>query len=436
MSIKINILTDFDGKAIQRARKEFDQLEGAGAKAGFVLKKAMLPATAAVGALGAELFDAAKGAIADEAASAELARSLKQTTGATDAVIESTENWITQQGKLLGIADDELRPVLSKLARATGDVTRAQELATQAMDIAAATGKPLSSVTDALTKALGGNMTALGRLAPEFREMVKEGAPFEDIMAEIAKTMGGAATTAANTAEGQFKRLGIALSETKESIGAALLPAIKAVLPVLQKFAQWAQDNPNTFLIIAGALGAIALSIMAINLAMSLNPISLIVIGVIALIAALAIAYKKFEGFRNIVDAVFGGIKWWINNVTIPSFRLMLDVVKTIFNGIAKLWNNTFGKLSFKVPSWVPGLGGNGFDIPDIPMLAAGGIVTGPTLAMIGEAGPEAVIPLDRMGSMGGGNVTINVNGGDPNAVVDALRRYMQLNGSVPIRVS
>jgi hypothetical protein len=436
VAINIPIITDFDGKGIQRARKEFDQLEGAGAKAGFVLKKAMLPATAAIGALGVALFDAAKGAIADEAASAELARSLKQTTGATDAVIESTENWITQQGKLLGIADDELRPVLSKLARATGDVTSAQELATQAMDIAAATGKPLSVVTDSLTRALGGNMTALGKLAPEFREMVKEGAPFEDIMAEIAETMGGAATTAANTAEGQFKRLGLALSETKESIGAALLPAIEAVLPVLQKFAQWAQDNPNTFLIIAGALGAIALSIMAINVAMALNPISLIVIGVIALIAALAIAYKKFEGFRNIVDAVFGGIKWWINNVTIPSFRLMLDVVKTIFNGIAKLWNNTFGKLSFKVPSWVPGIGGNGFDIPDIPMLAAGGIVTGPTLAMIGEAGPEAVIPLDRMGSMGGNNVTINVQGADPNAVVDALRTYMFRNGSVPIRVS
>jgi hypothetical protein len=114
----------------------------------------------------------------------------------------------------------------------------------------------------------------------------------------------------------------------------------------------------------------------------------------------------------------------------------MLDVVKTIFNGIAKLWNNTFGKLSFKVPSWVPGIGGNGFDIPDIPMLAAGGIVTGPTLAMIGEAGPEAVIPLDRMGSMGGNNVTINVQGADPNAVVDALRTYMFRNGSVPIRVS
>jgi hypothetical protein len=70
-------------------------------------------------------------------------------------------------------------------------------------------------------------------------------------------------------------------------------------------------------------------------------------------------------------------------------------------------------------------------------MLAEGGIVTGPTLAMIGEAGPEAVIPLSgrNMPNMGN-NITINVNGGDPNAVVSALRAYMRTNGSVPIRVS
>jgi hypothetical protein len=74
------------------------------------------------------------------------------------------------------------------------------------------------------------------------------------------------------------------------------------------------------------------------------------------------------------------------------------------------------------------------FVMSQVPALANGGVVTGPTLALIGEAGPEAVVPLDRAGAMG--NVTINVNGGDPNAVVDALRTYMRQNGSVPIRVS
>jgi hypothetical protein len=68
--------------------------------------------------------------------------------------------------------------------------------------------------------------------------------------------------------------------------------------------------------------------------------------------------------------------------------------------------------------------------------MAAGGIVNKATLALIGEKGPEAVIPLDRLGAMGNTNVTIHVNGGDPNTVVDALRRYMRANGSVPITVS
>jgi len=72
-------------------------------------------------------------------------------------------------------------------------------------------------------------------------------------------------------------------------------------------------------------------------------------------------------------------------------------------------------------------------------LMADGGVVTRATTITAGEAGPEAIIPLDRMkdfGLGGGGNVTIHVNGGDPNAVVQALRTYMRQNGSVPIKIS
>jgi hypothetical protein len=415
-------------------------LEGAGKKAQFAIKKAAVPAAAALAGLAVVLGDAVKGAIDDAAAQDLLANSLKKTTGANDDQIASVEDWITEQGKLLGFSDDKLRPAFGRLAKATGSVTEAQNLAKQAMDIATATGKPLETVVGALEKAYGGNLTALQKLAPEYRQMIEDGASFEDVMYALAQTTGGAAAEAAETTAGKFARLKLGFDETKESIGAALLPAVEKLLPYLQKFASWAQDNPQTFMIIAGALAAIAASIVAINIAMALNPIGLIVIGVGLLIAGLAIAYTKFEGFRKIVDGVFGAIKWWITNVVIPQFNLMLTVFKTIFNGIASVWNNTIGKFSFTVPSWVPGIGGKGFSMPDIPMLAAGGIVTGPTLAMIGEGrGPEAVIPLDRMGEfgMGGGTtVNINVNGGDPQSVVNALRTYMRQNGSVPIRVS
>jgi hypothetical protein len=440
MALAIPIISTFDGGGVSKAISEFRNLEGAGKKAQFAIKKAAVPAAAALAGLAVVLGDAVKGAIDDAAAQDLLANSLQKTTGANDDQIASVEDWITAQGQLLGISDDQLRPTLNRLARATGSVTTAQELATQAMDIAAATGKPLETVVGALEKAYGGNLAALGKRAPEYRQMIKDGSTFEDVMFALAQTTGGAAADAAETTAGKFARLKLGFDETKESIGAALLPAVEKLLPYLEKFATWAQDNPETFMIIAGALAAIAASIVAINIAMALNPIGLITIGVIALIAGLAIAYTKFEGFRKVVDNVFGAIKWYVNNVTIPAVNLLVDVFKKAFNGIATIWNNTIGKFSFKVPSWVPGIGGKGFEMPNIPMLANGGIVTGPTLAMIGEGrGPEAVIPLDRMGEfgMGGGTtVNINVNGGDPQSVVNALRTYMRQNGSVPIRVS
>jgi hypothetical protein len=437
--LSIPIVTSFVDDGIRGAIKEFKQLETTGQKAQFALKKAAVPAAAAMAGLGAALFDATKGAMEDAAAQDLLANNLRKATGATDAQIAANEDWISTQGKLLGITDDELRPVLAKLAKATGSVTTAQQFANQAMDIAAATGKPLATVTDAVAKAYGGNMTALAKLAPEYRTMIKDGADFETVMSLIADTTGGAATEAANTAQGQFKRLGVSLAETKESIGAALLPAIEAVLPYLTKFGDWAAKHPGIILAVGAAIAVIAASIMAVNLAMALNPFSAIIIGVVAVGAAVVLAYKKFEGFRNVVDAVFSGIKVGFDFV-VSYFKTLLTIYKGIFNGIASLWNNSIGKLSFKFPSFVPGFGGKGFDVPNIPMLAQGGIVTSPTLALIGEgAGPEAVIPLDRMGEFGmggGGGVTINVQGGDPQAVVDALTRWYRQNGPLPVKVA
>lgn len=460
MAVNIPIISEFDGTGIKKAIAQFKDLETNGQKAQFAIKKAAVPAGIAIAGLGVALFDAAKGAMEDDAAQQLLAATIQKTTGATDAQIKANEDWISTQGKLLGVTDDELRPVMGRLVKATGSVTKAQELATQAMDIAASTGKPLATVTGALEKAYGGNLGALAKLAPEYRQMIKDGATFEEVMGAIGKTTGGAATTAAESAQGQFKRLGVALAETKESIGAALLPAIEAVLPFLSAMAKWAQDNSTVFVIIAGVIGAIAAAVVianaamtawgvatkvftgiqtAFNIVMAANPVVLLALAIAALVVGLVIAYKKFDAFREIVDTVFSAIKTGIKggmDAITGYLTFVMGVYKGIFNAIGSLWNSTIGKLSFTVPSWVPGLGGKGFDVPDIPMLANGGIVNSATLAIIGEKGPEAVVPLSKMGDMGGGtNVTIHVNGGDPNAVVAALRTYMRQNGSIPIRV-
>jgi len=150
---------------------------------------------------------------------------------------------------------------------------------------------------------------------------------------------------------------------------------------------------------------------------------------------AIAFVVKFKDDIMGVFSLIYSGIK--------ATMGFVADVItapfKAAFRAVAGLWNNTIGKLSFSVPSWVPGIGGKGFDVPDIPMLAEGGIVTSPTLAMIGEGGgPEAVIPLSKLGSMGfggGANITVNVNGGDPNQIVAALRRYISTNGTLPLAV-
>jgi hypothetical protein len=465
MAISVPIVSEWNPQGLDRAVADFKKLEGAGAKANFVIKKAALPAAAAVGALGVALTGATKAAMEDQAAQAELARTLSISASATDAQIAANEQLISKMSLASGIADDALRPALASLARGTKDLGTAQDALSLAMDISTATGTDLTTVSDALAKAYQGNMKGLRSLSPEMATLIKEGADLNTVMDVLGGTFGGATATAAGTAEGQMKRFGIAISEAKENIGAALIPVVEKALPLLTAMGSWAQDNTTTFLVIAGVIGGIAVAILAANAAIKIytlytqistaaqwlwnaaltaNPLGLIVVGIAAVIAIIAILYTKFEGVRKIVDNVFGFLKDVVMgsiDIITTYVQTVLGVYKTIFNTIAKLWNNTIGKLSFEFPSWVPGLGGKGFSVPNIPMLAEGGIVNSPTLAMIGERGPEAVIPLNRAGAMGG-NYTINVNGGLASSaeigqsVVNAIRAFNRSNGPANIQVA
>ena len=455
MGLSIPIVAEYDGKAVDKAIKQFQQLEGAGAKTSFALKKAALPAAAAIAGIGVALFGATKAAMDDQAEQVQLALALANVTGATDDQIAATEDMISKMSLASGVADSDLRPAFAALVRGTKDIATATDALALAQDISAGSGKDLATVSDALAKAYGGNMKGLQALSPEIKAMIKDGASLDEVIAVLGGSFGGASEAAANTASGGMKRLGIAIAETKESIGAALIPIVEAALPVLIKFGGWAQENTKTLLIIAGVIGGVAAAILVFNtavgiatlvntvFALSLTAAQLAMVGFATLgiglvIAALVALYFKFDVVRKVVDTVIDGIvtgtKFAFDTLK-NYFTAVLGIYKGIFNGIASLWNNTIGKLSFTFPSWIPVLGGKGFDVPDIPYLADGGIVTQPTLAMIGERGAEAVIPLTGRNAGGGmGNtININVNGGDPNQIVLALQRYVRSNGPVPI---
>jgi len=307
-------------------------------------------------------------------------------------------------------------------------------------------------------------MKGLKALDASLIPMIKDGASFDEVMSSLAYTTGGAATDAANTAAGQMKNLSIQLGEAKESIGAALLPVVAAIIPYFVDFASWLQENTKLVLIIAGVIGGLATVILTLNFAMkawtaiqtivngltlawnallAANPITIVILAIVAFIAILTALYFKFDGVRKVVDTVFQAIKTGVSaslDFLGDYVQGVLNIYKNIFNTIARLWNNTIGKLSFEFPSWVPGLGGKGFSVPKIPMLAEGGIVRSATLAVVGEAGPEAVVPLDR--GSGFGNVTVNVTGGLATsaeigqAVINAIRAYNRTGGPANIQVA
>lgn len=267
MAINIPIISSLDGTGFAKAITQLKKLETNSERAGFIAGKAFLPAVAALGALTAAAGYSIKAAVEDSAAQAQLAKTLQNVVGATDAQITATEKTISAMQMATGVADDQLRPAYASLVLGTQDLTTANTALQLAMDISAGTGNDLAGVSDALAKAYGGNYKALKQLSPEIYGMIKDGASLDEVMAALSKTFGGSAAVAANTAEGKFKRLNVALSEVAESIGLALLPFVEAVLPYLITFGNWAQDHVGTLLAVGTAIAAIATALIGFKAA-------------------------------------------------------------------------------------------------------------------------------------------------------------------------
>jgi hypothetical protein len=455
--LSIPIVSSFNDRGVSNAKKSFKELEGVAAKSKFAFQKAGFGATLAIGLIAKGMQSAISAAsdLAESVNAVEVtfgkasAEILKLSETASDAfgLSQKDFNGLAVQfasfAKTIAGKGGNVANVLEDIAGRAADFASVMNL--DVADAAAKFQSGLAGEAEPLKKfgidlsdsaikayALANN---IGEVEGKLTENEKVLARYGSLMEQTSNFSGDFANTSDSAANAQ-KTLKAKVEDTKAAIGKSLKPILEKVLPVLEDFAKWAEDNPGAFQAIAAAIGAVALAITAVNIAMSLNPFTLIAAGIALLIVGVVAAYKKFEGFRNVVDTIGRALKTGFL-AALEAIKLAVEAVgkvfKTLFNGIAKLWNNTFGKISFKVPSWVPVIGGKGFDVPDIPLLAAGGIVTGPTLAMIGEAGPEAVVPLSRAGEfgMGGGgvNITIQTGVGDPVAIGREVRRVMDAYG-------
>jgi hypothetical protein len=466
------------------------------------MEKAFVPAVAAVGALAAGLGMAAKAAAEDEAAQAALAVQLENSTGAGQEQVKAVEDAISAMSRQAAVADDVLRPAFAALVRGTKDIDEAQRQMSLVLDISRATQIDATTVADALAKAYEGNYKALRGLTPEMANLIKEGADLDTIISVLGGTFGGANAAFVDTAEGGMAKMQIAFAEMQESIGAAILPLLERIVPVITKMAQAVEENADVVIILAGVIGTLSTAIIAYNVAiktaaflqtafnitLAANPIGLVVAAITLLGVALVAAYAKFEGFRKVVDVVFGALKTGIKiavDYVASYLNGMVSVFRTVFNTIASLWNSTLGGMSFQIPDWVPfGLGGKGFTIPEMPTIGGGGssasiatvggdknlgvpipsstgsalVVAAPSTPSGGGGGGSAPAIVAAPNMLGAGiasnpftssarnamleNVTINVSGGISTsaeigqAVVDSIRAYNRSAGPARIEVS
>jgi hypothetical protein len=238
-------------------------------------KKAAL-AFAAVGAAAVAFgVSAVRAAAEDEKARKSLEQTIRSNTQATEQQIAGLDDYISKQSIATATTDDVLRPAFARLVRSTNDVTKAQDLLSLAQEISTATGKPLETVANALGKSFDGQNAALGKLGLGIDAATLKTMSHEQIMQQLKGTYNGFIANEATNAEFKFKQLTIALDETKEKIGAALLPIVKEfadfllaeVVPNVQAFAAGLTgDDSVTAGITAATEGAYNFGLQLIDL--------------------------------------------------------------------------------------------------------------------------------------------------------------------------
>lgn len=229
MAVHLNILSKFSGDGFTAAQKQLKGLTGSVKGLAGALGIGL-----GLGALTAGLNAAGQAASADIKSQTLLANQLRNTALATDEQIASAEEYIKSLQMTAAIADDELRPALASLVRATGSLDSAQKLLTLSTDIAAGTGKDLGAVSLAVGKAAAGQRTQLDRLVPSLRG-VSDWAG-----AATAQFDGMAAAAAEND---PYQRLGVLFGEIQETVGAALVPAMQELADYLSSIEGQQQLN-------------------------------------------------------------------------------------------------------------------------------------------------------------------------------------------------
>jgi len=426
MAVIVKLLSKFDDSGIKKAKSGFSGL------------------TKTLGALGVGLglkqlttglLDAAKAATIDAKSMQLLNNQLVRNAGATDKQVAANNKFIDTLAMQVGIADDQLRPAQARLARVTGSTAKSQELLKLALDASAVSGRPLESVSVALSRAFTGNTTQLKRMFPELSKS-------KDIIGDLTKAVKGAAQEQANP----FERMNVAFGELQEKLGAVILPYILDFIDTMMK--------PG------GAIDQVGKFLEDVS-----NPdteAGKMFIQVKDAVQQTIGAVKEFFGFFGDGDAVKGFanvasslIKMLPALVALKGIFMLASAGKSIANLAKAIALMTGANAVEGVVGGTGGKGGKGKG-GGLPLFGTGALLgVGAVLSLSGDTagvprdlsnfnpktgGPLSGVPKTpsfiRQQPTVTNNVTINVQGADPKATVDALGKYVKQNGALPFNLA
>jgi hypothetical protein len=220
----INIGSKLDAKGFKQAETALTKLNSNSKNLSKSLARTF--GTAAVLAFGRASI---KAFAEDDKAATSLGQTLKNLDLAYGSNIGTVNGYISRLEEQTGVLDDELRPAMDRLLRATGSVAKSQELLNLALDVAAGTGKSGTQVSQSLQKAYLGQTQAIGRLGVGLSKADIASSSFEEIQQKLTTLFAGQATAAAETFAGQLDKLTIASNNAKETIGKGLFDAITSI---------------------------------------------------------------------------------------------------------------------------------------------------------------------------------------------------------------
>lgn len=283
--------------------------------------------------------------------------SLNKSLGGTKDIFGDLKKSAEEAGKAavkMGFDDETAASSFAKLFAVTKSVTQANKELALAQDLARYKGISLEEATQKLMMVHAGATKELKALGIA----VKDGATAMENLDSIQKQVGGSANTFANTAAGAMERIKVQTDNLKESIGGALAPVFEKLLtkvtPLLEKFADWAEKNPDLLakiillaggiaglVAVVGTLGLVLPSIIA-GFTLLAGPVGLVILAIAGIGFAIYKIIEIFNILKNDGDMIWLGIQTMINE----KIEAIKTTITTVINGIKTVWITVWTAIS------------------------------------------------------------------------------------------